>query len=387
MCPSQKKVSILTGSISHAGGGIFDSVRNLAIAIKKENRYLPTVAGLRDSETDRDRPLWEDLKTEAFDIRGPRGFGYAPELERTLELNNPDILHVHALWMYSSVAAIRWSDRTKPYIVSPHGQLDSWALNNSRLKKRICAALYERRHLRGAACIHVLNQAEAAAIRSYGLSNPICVIPNGVELPADTEAGPTQERRTLLYLGRLHPQKGLPKLIEAWSLACMGVGASDWRLVIAGWDQIGHRGSLETLAARFNVSASISFVGPQFGTTKAARFTEASAFVLPSLSEGMPISVLEAWSWRLPVLMTPQCNLAEGAAAGAAIMMEPEVQSISTALRRLFSMSARERETMGMNGRRLVEQRFQWPQIAKQMADVYDWMLGGSRPSTVEICE
>jgi poly(glycerol-phosphate) alpha-glucosyltransferase len=286
--------------------------------------------------------------------------------------------------MYPSVAAINWSNRTKPYIVSPHGMLDPWALNNSRMKKRISAALYENRHLRGAACIHALNEAEVSAIREYGLRNPICVIPNGVELPAESQERPNRQSRTLLYLGRLHPKKGLPKLIEAWSLAGKEMGELGWRLVIAGWDQGGHRSELESLAAKLHVNSSIGFVGPQFGAAKSDCFREASAFVLPSLSEGLPMTVLEAWSWRLPVLMTPQCNLPEGAAAGAAIVMESEVDSILAALRRLFLMNDAEREAMGLKGRLLVEERFQWPRISQQMADVYDWVLGrGPRPHCV----
>jgi poly(glycerol-phosphate) alpha-glucosyltransferase len=286
--------------------------------------------------------------------------------------------------MYPSVAAHRWSHRTKPYIVSPHGMLDSWALNNSRLKKRICAAVYENRNLRDAACLHALNKAEAEAIRAYGLRNPICVIPNGVELPVDSEARPAQEGRTLLYLGRLHPKKGLPKLVEAWSRVRKEAEKTGWRLAIAGWDQNGHRTELETLAARLHANSSISFVGPQFGADKTACYREASAFVLPSFSEGLPMTVLEAWSWRLPVLMTPQCNLPEGATAGAAIIMEPEVDNISAALYRLFSMTDTERKTIGVNGRILVEDRFQWSQIGSRMADVYDWMLGiGTRPDCV----
>jgi poly(glycerol-phosphate) alpha-glucosyltransferase len=191
----------------------------------------------------------------------------------------------------------------------------------------------------------------------------------------------------LLYLGRLHPIKGLSKLIEAWSMVRKEADKAGWRLVIAGWDQNGHRKELETLAAKLDVSSRVSFVGPQFGAAKASYFREATTFILPSLGEAMPVTVLEAWSWRLPVLITPQCNLPEGAAAGAAIMMEPEVDSISMALGSLFSMSDTDLETMGTNGRRLVEERFEWPCIGRQMADVYDWMLGGTRPSTVETWE
>jgi len=384
MCQSPRRLTILAGSISRAAGGVFDAMRNLAIAIKRENRYFPSVIGPRDLETDSDRTLWGDIETEALSVWGPRGFSCTPGLRKALMLNDPHVVHVHGLWMYPSVAAINWSNRTKPYIVSPHGMLDPWALNNSRMKKRISAALYENRHLRGAACIHALNEAEVSAIREYGLRNPICVIPNGVELPAESQERPNRQSRTLLYLGRLHPKKGLPKLIEAWSLAGKEMGELGWRLVIAGWDQGGHRSELESLAAKLHVNSSIGFVGPQFGAAKSDCFREASAFVLPSLSEGLPMTVLEAWSWRLPVLMTPQCNLPEGAAAGAAIVMESEVDSILAALRRLFLMNDAEREAMGLKGRLLVEERFQWPRISQQMADVYDWVLGrGPRPHCV----
>ena len=386
MVRSQKRLTFLTNSISRANGGMFDVMRNLAIEIKKENGYSLSVIGLRDSETDRDQSLWDNhtIETVAFPVRGPHAFGYAPGLVRNLEQNDSDVLHVHGLWMYLSVAAIRWSRRSRPYVVSPHGMLDAWALNNSRWKKRISAMLYENQHLRGAACLHALNLAEADAIRDYGLRNPICVIPNGVELPQKLEPRNLQRPRTLFYLGRLHPKKGLPMLIEAWSLVQREANESGWRLVIAGWDQSGHEAELKATAAKLHAGSSVCFVGPKFGDVKAASFSAASAFILPSLSEGLPMTVLEAWSWGLPVLMTPKCNLPEGAAAEAAIMMEADSDSIAGALRRLFSMSDFERECMGMNGRHLVEEKFQWPQIARQMVDVYDWMLGlGPKPGCV----
>jgi poly(glycerol-phosphate) alpha-glucosyltransferase len=385
--PPSRKLLILTSSLSRASGGLFDAVRGLAFALAKSRRYLPFAAGLRDSHTDLDQSLWGDIETKAFDVLGPRAFGYSPGLRNCLTDKNPDILHVHGLWMYPSVVATAWSGNQKPYIVSPHGMLDPWALNNSRWKKRISALLYENRHLRGACCIHALNHAEAESVRAYGLKNPICIIPNGVELPPLTGQRTSQSTHTLLYLGRLHPKKGLPKLLEAWSLVQKEANNSRWRLVIAGWDQNGHQRDLEKLAAMLNIGSSISFVGPMFGEAKAASFSGASAFILPSLSEGLPMTVLEAWSWGLPVLMTPKCNLPEGEANGAAIMMEADADSISAALLRLLRMNDHKRGEMGMNGRHLVEKRFQWPRIAQQMADVYDWVLGGSRPYTMEIWE
>jgi len=388
VCRSSRHLTLVTGSISRTGGGVVDVVRSLSQTIRIESRYSVSVLGLRDAEEDLDRASWGSIEPEAFGVYGPKGFGYAPGLAKALVATNPDVVHVHGLWMYPSVAAIRWSRGTKPYIVSPHGMLDAWALNNSREKKRVCAILYENRHLRDAACIHALNRAEAAAIRGYGLTNPICVIPNGVELPTDQGVRRVKPIRRLLYLGRLHAKKGLSRLIEAWSIVNTKGSSAEWRLTIAGWDQNGHRRELEMLAARNLVSANIDFIGPQFDEDKASCFREASAFILPSVSEGLPMTVLEAWSYRLPVLMTPHCNLPEGPSVGAAITMEASADSIAQALCLLINMSDADRELMGRNGRKLVEERFAWPRIGIQMADVYDWVVGlGEQPDCVMLQE
>jgi len=384
MPDKRKRVTVIVPWVSCAAGGLFDAVRNLALEMERQSRYLPSVIGLEDKNSECDRHLWGKIETHALPGRGPRAFGYAPAMSKLLELQNPDLLHVHGLWMYSSVAAVRWARQGGPYVISPHGMLDPWALKNSVWKKRISAALYEDRHLQGAACIHVLNAAEARAVRAYGLKNPVCLIPNGVELPEITEVSYRKKRRYLLYLGRLHPKKGLSLLIDAWSRIQRTALRAGWQLRIAGWDQHGHRSDLKILTEKLHAVSSIRFLGPQFGEAKARCLQEASAFVLPSLSEGLPMSVLEAWSWRLPVLMTANCNLPEGARAGAAIMIEASAESIAEALCKLFSMSTLELDAIGARGRQLVEEQFHRPAIAQRMTEVYDWILGcGPQPAFV----
>ena len=360
-------------------------MRNLTLAIAGEKRYLPAVFSARDAFTEIDEPLWGNVAIQTFPVRGPRIFGYAPGLARALESSRADILHVHSIWMYPSVVASRWTRQARPYVVSPHGLLKPQALRNSLWKKRLAAVLYENEHLRHAACLHALNTAEAEAFREYGLKNPICVIPNGATLRDDI--GRQQPRdRSILYLGRIHPLKGLRNLITAWGAVRDDAAAAGWRLTIAGWDQNHHRIELIRLAKLLRVGSTIDFLGPQFDTDKDRCLATASAFILPSESEGLPVSILEAWSWGLPVLMTRECNLPEGAEVGAAIIVDRDTNSIAAALRQLFSMTDREREKMGRNGRRLVEDRYQWQRIGKAMTEVYDWILGdGPRPGCVRV--
>jgi poly(glycerol-phosphate) alpha-glucosyltransferase len=108
---------------------------------------------------------------------------------------------------------------------------------------------------------------------------------------------------------------------------------------------------------------------------------QADAFILPSFSEGLPMSVLEAMAYRLPVLMTDHCNLPEGFAAEAAVRigtgLRGQPMGIDEGMCTLMEMSDSERVAMGQRGRALVEERFTWPQVAAQMKEVYEWVLGG----------
>ncbi len=356
----------------------------LPLRLLLRNDISPWSSVREDAYTKSDEPLWGDISTATFPVRGPRVFGYAPGLAAAVEESNADLLHVHSIWMYPSVVALALVPRNATVSCKPSRVAQAGALRNSRWKKRVAALLYENDHLRHAACLHALNMAEAEAMRGYGLKNPICVIPNGTALRNDSVLQHSRQGRSILYLGRFHPLKGLRRLIEAWREVREDAAASGWRLTLAGWDQNHHRAELERLADRYELRSSVAFLGPQFDGDKDRCFAAASAFILPSKSEGLPVSILEAWSWRLPVLMTPECNLSEGAEAGAAIMMEPEAHSIAVALRRLFSMTDSERGAMGRSGRCLVEERYQWQQIGKSMTEVYDWVLGnGPRPSCV----
>jgi len=385
------RVAILTGSVSRQGGGVSEAIVRLSRALQHLPDMEVHVLGLRDAGTDADAEAWGPVPVTAGRLRGPRAFGYSAAYGPLLTALRPDIVHVHGLWMYASVAALRWTAQTGAVcIVSPHGMLDRWALENSALNKRIAGMLYQNRHLHRSACLHAVGDSEYRSIRAFGLCNPVCVIPNGVDAPVVSTYAPAwraalpADAQILLYLGRLHPKKGLPSLLQAWASAVPP--ARPWHLVVAGWDDRGHRADLEAQVKALGLSERVHFVGPQFGADKDATFQAAAAFVLPSMSEGLPVAVLEAWSHGLPVLMTPQCNLPEGYETGAALRIEPSPPMIAQQLARLLAMSRSEMRAMGEAGRRLVAERFAWPMLAADMASVYRWLLRhGTPPGCVRL--
>src|SRR4030095_6587658 len=193
--PMTMNVSMLAPYISRRGGGLMDCVRSLSRFLENEHDVRVDVISVEDEFSAEDRPSWRDLSVHLLPSKYA-AFRYAPDLSRQLSSLTPDLVHTHGIWTYLSVVTVRWSKSDgrvtpRPYVVSTHGMLDPWALHNSRWKKIVAAFVFERRHLENAACIHAVNEAEAAAIRAFGLKNPICVIPNGVEVHANNGADRT----------------------------------------------------------------------------------------------------------------------------------------------------------------------------------------------------
>jgi glycosyltransferase involved in cell wall biosynthesis len=398
-------IAFLTISVSRRAGGLFTSVRRLAQTLASQSDTDLRVLSVRDAFTADDLKDWLPLEPDICVPRWPAALRYAPGLGPRLAGLQPDLLRLDGLWTYPSLVAQRWRrSARRPLIVAPRGMLDPWALRNSRWKKVLAAAWFERENLESAACLHALCEPEARAFRDYGLRTPVCVVPNGVDLP-ERVPDPARQipqlagRKVLFFLSRLHPKKGLPNLLEAWAALHreLGAGLAGWCLAIGGWDQGGHEAQLQqqttALGLRWSAfapaspaatasetDASVFFLGPLFGEAKAAAFHQSAAFILPSFSEGLPMAVLEAWAWAKPVVMTPQCNLSEGFAAGAALRVEAKVADLRRGLCELVAMSDQDRAHMGARGRSLVAARFTWPQVARQMREVHDWVLGGGPP-------
>jgi glycosyltransferase involved in cell wall biosynthesis len=389
------KIAYLLNSVSRKAGGLFEICKRLAQTTCCEEEVV--VLGVEDEFTKTDIIEWAPLRPAVFPSVVARSFGYAPGYAQYLVEVCPDIAHVHGLWTYPSFAGYRWHRRTKrPLIYTAHGMLSPWALRNSAWKKRLVRALWEDAAHRSAACFHVNSEAEYLMLRQHGLRNPICIIPNGIDLPASQSsevsslvsglASVAQGEKLLLYLGRLHPKKNLLNLIRAWKDALNSHPSTlnSWILAIAGWDQGGHEAQLRKLTTDLRLLTSVIFLGPRFGADRDACYRACDAFVLPSLSEGLPMTVLEAWAYGKPVLMTPECNLPEGFVAGAAVEIGTTSKDIAAGLKQLIEMSDDDRKATGARGRALVAEKFSWPRVGQQMRAVYEWVLGGgTRPETV----
>lgn len=365
------RVTMVLGSLSRRAGGLFESVRHLSLALSRAGLDV-RVIGLRDDDTERDLPAWAPLRPVALGTLGPSAVGLAPQLRG--HLAGSDVIHQHGIWQAFGAVTASLA-RSVPTVISPRGMLDPWALRASRGKKGIAWTCWERANLSRAACIHALAAAEESAVRDLLPNVRIATIPNGAA-PALRRHAPSGPARTCLFMGRLHPKKGLEGLLRDWAAMPAALRAA-WRLDIAGPDRGGMRNGLAAQAEALGIAPEVRFVGPLFGAAKSAALARASAFVLPSLSEGLPMAVLEAWSAGVPVLMTRACNLPEGFAAGAA-------HEIGAPGSLAAGLARPDLAEMGVRGQALVRARFDWDQIAARHAALYAWAAErGPQPAEV----
>lgn len=306
-------------------------------------------------------------------------------------LGDADGIHIHGLWEQSTtVAAHAARALRKPYVLSAHGMLESWALKNKRVKKAIYASLTERQNVNGAACLHALTQAEAADYRRFGSRCPIAVIPNGVTVPQHIDPEPffwtfpsLRGKRIVLFLGRIHFKKGLDILIEAWATL-----AKKWpeaHLVLAGPDFEATRANIEVLISERGLDERVLFTGMLRDEIKWSALAAAQCYILPSYSEGLSVSTLEAMGAGLPVIVTQQCNLPEVAKFEAGWVIQPEADQVAAALSEFLQNSESVNQQIGNRGRLLVAEQYNWSLVAKKMSAVYQWVQGGSIPDSVDL--
>lgn len=302
-----------------------------------------------------------------------------------LKSKTPDLLHCNGIWhplnhWCASVA------RTCciPLVIQPRGMLEPWALGHRAWKKRLALALYQRADLESAALLVATAEQEAEHFRQFGLQQPIAVIPNGVDLQAAKTSCNTSTRqhdglRRALFLGRVHPVKGLLHLLAVWAT----LDPQGWLLQIAGPDEDGHLAEVLAKARQLGILDGLQYLGELDDKAKWSAYQDADLFVLPSFTENFGVVVAEALAAGLPVITTTGTPWQDLQTYDCGWWVSPTVAGLHAALTdALASLPQRLRE-MGEQGRAYV-QRYDWSHIAEDMLSAYRWVLGqGPQPDCV----
>jgi glycosyltransferase involved in cell wall biosynthesis len=344
--------------------GVANVVRELARSLGSCSACVTIVA----AEPGGRPPEVEDVEVHtvpAFTLT--RGVVFAPGLGRAIMriAASCDCVAVHGFWAPPLVlGAIAARRRGLPVLLSPHGMFSDHAFRFRALRKRAALALGFHKVLRQVTAFHATSEVEVGEIRALGLTQPVHVVPNGVAVPALCPVrAPQAQARTVLFLGRIHPIKGLPLLLHAW--ASLAVGRPQWHLDIAGPDELSHLAELKALAHDLG-APRVRFLGPLYGAEKQATLQTAEVFVLPSHSENFGLVVAEALASGTPVIATTGTPWRLLESAGCGWYVEPTLPAVSAALAEATSLPAERLRDMGRAGRDLVASCYSWPAIAVQ---------------------
>jgi glycosyltransferase involved in cell wall biosynthesis len=292
------------------------------------------------------------------------------------------VVHIHALFSYSSIAAAVIARRRRvPYVIRPLGVLNRWGMANRRpILKKLSLRWIELPLLRSAAAMHYTSQAEQLEARFAHpaiASLPSAVIPLAIEA-ANQSAESAQffakfpeasGRQIVLFLSRLHPKKGLELLLEAFARVRSKVGSA--LLVIAGEGTAGYTASLRARANALNLSRDIVWTGFLGGDDKAAAFAAATIFVLPSFSENFGMAALEALAAGVPVILSDQVALSDEIRDADAGLVAPcEVAPFAEKIVTLL-LDPELRQRFGTNSRRLVQERFSTQVVGRALKELY----------------
>ena len=286
------------------------------------------------------------------------------------------VVHVHGLWLPFHHQAARLARKyRRAHVISTHGMLEPEALRFSRWKKRLAWALYQRHDLACAPLLHATTAVETRSIRAHGFKQAVVEVPPGVRVSATPSRG--SGPRVALFLGRIHPMKGIDRLIDAWA----EVRPQGWRLVLAGPDEGGHWAQVAARIQAAGMAGQIEWLGPVFDATKERVLNEAHLLVIPSLSENFGIVVAEGLAHGLPVLTTTgtpwQCLTEER----CGWWVEPTVAGIAAALKSACTLDSNTLQDMGQRGRLLAETHFRWDCGARQLLAAYDGLAQTSLTS------
>lgn len=328
--------------------------------------------------------LLKFLKTFPLGL-GPQRLGRSPSMRKWLFVEGKsgliDILHNHSLWMMPNVYPCSVSRRYNiPLVVSPRGTLSEWAFSSGSMVKKVFWPLLQEPAIKATTFFHATAFSEYKDIRRMGFKQPVGIIPNGIDIPQHKRSN-NRDKRTILFLGRIHPIKGVDMLLEAWGI--ISPRFQEWQLRIAGPDNDGYLSRMKSLSAHLKLKR-IEFSGPLYGEAKLKAYRDAELFILPSHSENFGMSVAEALAAGTPVIVSKGAPWegVERERAGWWIDMglDPLVACLEIAL-------CIPRETlhcMGIKGRNWMQRDFSWEDIAQKTNQAYQWILnGGKKPDWI----
>ena len=298
--------------------------------------------------------------------------GLIQRLNKIITSYQIDVIHIHGIWMAAQWSALIVAGKRKiPCVVSSHGMLEPWLWDKQSLlqkyKKKIYFNLVFNPVITENIIFHAITPAEKENLQRLLPTQKMTVIPNAIHLTKDNSEALTPEK-IFLFLGRLHPKKGIELLIKAFSRAEL---SSEWRLVIAGPEAVPqYVEKIKAEVSSLGLSDNVEFTGPVFGEKKQELIRSSWAMATPSYSEVMGMVNLEAAVCKVPSITTFETGLWDWEEGGG-ILIHPNVDELSDGLLKASRWSLEERLDRGNRSYNLIAKKYSWDTVATQWEALY----------------
>ena len=359
-----KTIYHVAQNLSFESGGLRSVVVNLHEYLEKNTHFESKVITNLKEEND---SFYE------FPSKKLKSWGYAPQLDQFIssKTNEIDIFHLHGVFMHAQYSSYKHAlKKNIPHVVTPHGMLEPWHLNDKKLKKAIYRMLILDSILKKSNILHAITPIEKENLFQLTHHKNIVEIPNFIhytDFPENLSYEPTEDY--LLFLSRLHPKKGLDILVKSMAK----IDDKKIKLKIVG-TQNSYSDSVKKLAKEIGVEKRIEFVGSVYGSEKFALFANAKAFVAPSYSEAIGMVNLEAAVCNTPVITSYYTGINPNWNNNGGIMIQPNIEELTKALNEALSWSDNERIDRGKKLSHYVIENYSWEKKGNLWNQLYDSM-------------
>lgn len=302
-----------------------------------------------------------------------RVFKAKKQWEDILDRIKPDVVHENCCWIPMTALTQRWA-HAKGYkvVLTPHGMLEPWILRRHYLTKKLPALmLFQRSSVRNTDVLHATAESEKQNLLCLGWNKNVEMIANGIAVDSIELKTSWVRSGKILFLSRVHVKKGINYLIEAFA----ALEAKGYILQIAGEGDESYVNELKALAASRGIADCVQFLGGVYGNRKWELFREADVFVLPTHSENFGIVVGEALASGTPVITTQGTPWSELVSAHCGWWTEVGAEPTLNALREFMGLSVDELQVMGINGRKLIADKYSDRFVASEMVKMYKRLL------------
>ena len=352
-------------SIDRTAGGTSTYMQVLA-------KGLGEIAEVHIITHDSENPLvMENCTVHYVHNYQPLSYSWNTSIAFLLDEIGPDIGQVSCCWMPACAAVQRIAQkRGFKVVLTPHGMLEPWIIKRHYWTRKVPALwLYQKAAVQRADCVQATAESERDNLLKLGYNSNIKVVRLGIDAESIEMKRSWKKSRQILFLSRVHVKKGINFLVEAADV--LRNELQGYKILVAGEGEADYVEDMKRMICDRGLQDIVQLIGGVYGDEKWRLFQTSDFFVLPTHSENFGLAIAESLASGTPVITTVGTPWSDLNSSEAGAWIEIGTEPLVETLRRFLGLSEDELETMGRNGRKLIETKYSAHVMAEQMMEVY----------------